>query len=108
MLPVWLVDLGYIFIGALYPLISRGNRSQGIFRDERDFKRFLACRARSIAGYTVKEIADHFRRSSVTVSEAITKVEDLLRKDIAIAKELELLTENLIKGRRRKYRITEA
>ena len=57
---------------------------------------------------TVKEVADHFRRSSVTVSEAITKVEDLLRKHPAFAKELELLTENLIKGRKRKYRITEA
>jgi hypothetical protein len=56
----------------------------------------------------VKEVADHFRRSPVTVSEAITKVEDLLRKDIAFAKESELLTENLIKGRKRKYRMTEA
>ena len=68
----------------------------------------VAYLARSIAGYTVKEVADHFRRTSVTVSEAITKVEDLLRKDIAFAKELELLTENLTKGRKRKYRITEA
>ena len=56
----------------------------------------------------MKEIADHFRRSSVVVSEAITKVEDLLRKDVAFAKELDLLTKNLIKGRKRKYRITEA
>ncbi len=64
--------------------------------------------ARSISRYTVREIADHFRRSSVTVSEAMTKVEYLLRKDIAFAKGLELLSENLIKGRKRKYRITEA
>jgi hypothetical protein len=68
----------------------------------------VAYLGRRISGYTVKEIADHFRRSSVTVSEAITKVEDLLRKDIAFAKGLELLNENLIKGRKRKYRITEA
>jgi len=68
----------------------------------------VAYLARSIAGYRVKEIADHFRRSSVTVSEAITKVEDLLRKDIAFANGLKLLTKNLIKGRKRKYRITEA
>ncbi len=54
--------------------------------------------ARNIAGYTVKEIAAHFRRSSVTVSEAITKVEDQLQKDKAVAKRLRLLTENLIKG----------
>ncbi len=31
------------FSGALYHVISRGNRRQGIFRDERDLKRFLAC-----------------------------------------------------------------
>jgi putative transposase len=38
------------FTGALYHAISRGNRRQGIFRDERDFKRFLTylshCKAR--------------------------------------------------------------
>ena len=68
----------------------------------------VAYLARRISAYTVKEIADHFRRSSATVSEAITKVEDLLRKDIAFAKELELLSENLIKWKKRKYRITEA
>jgi len=56
----------------------------------------------------VREIADHFGRSSVTVSEAIAKVEDLLRKDIAFAKGLRILAEDLIKGRKRKYRITEA
>jgi hypothetical protein len=56
----------------------------------------------------VREIADHFRRSSVTVSEAIAKVEDLLQKDTAFAKGLRILAENLIKGRKRKHRITEA
>jgi chromosomal replication initiation ATPase DnaA len=68
----------------------------------------VAYLARRISGYTVGEIADHFRRSSVTVSEAITQVEDLLRKDVTFAKVLEVLKENLIKGRKRKYRITEA
>ena len=68
----------------------------------------VAYLARRLSRYTVREIADHFRRSSVTVSEAIMKVEDLLRKDIAFAKALGLLSENLIKGRKRKYRITEA
>jgi len=64
--------------------------------------------ARRISGYTVREIADHFRRSSVTVTEAITKVEDLLQEDKAFPKDLRILAENLIKGRKRKYRITEA
>ena len=76
----------------------RGSHGRGI----------VAYLARRISTYTVREIADHFRRSSVTVSEAITKVEGLLRKDVALAKTLELLSEILIKGRKRKYRITEA
>ena len=68
----------------------------------------VAYLARRISEYTVREIADHFQRSSVTVREAITKVEDLVGKDTAFAKRLELLSEILIKGRKRKYRITEA
>ena len=68
----------------------------------------VAYLARRISGYRVREIADHFRRSSVTVSESIAKVEDLLRKDTAFATGLRILAENLIKGRKRKYRITEA
>ena len=68
----------------------------------------VAYLARRISEYTVREIADHFRRSSVTVSELITKVEDLLRKDTEFAAGLRILAENLIKGRKRKYRITEA
>jgi len=68
----------------------------------------VAYLGRSIAGYTVKEIADYFGRSSVTVSEAIKKVENLLHEDVAFEKELKLLEEKLIKGRRQKYRITEA
>ena len=68
----------------------------------------VAYLARRISGYTVREIADHFRRSSVTVSEAITKVEDHLREDTGLAKGVRILSQNLIKERKRKYRITEA
>jgi hypothetical protein len=57
-------------------------------------------RNRRIAGYTVRGIAHYFRRSSVTISEAITRVEDLLRKDTAFAKGLGNLAENLIKRRK--------
>jgi hypothetical protein len=158
------------FAGALYHAINRGNRRQGIFRDEKDLKRFLyflsdsktrfashlyvyalmknhfhllvqtgtvplgrvmgigedelhsmrrgregakgrgmvAYVARKISGYTVREIADHFRRSSVTVGEATMKVEEDLRKGRKFAKELKLLADDLVKGRRRNYRITEA
>jgi REP-associated tyrosine transposase len=68
----------------------------------------VAYLARKVSGCSVRDIADHFRRSSVTVSEGITKIEDLLRNDRTFAKELECMTENLVKGRKRKYRITEA
>jgi putative transposase len=68
----------------------------------------VAYLARRISGYSVRDIADHFRRSSVTVSEGVTKIEDLLRNDRTFGKELECMTENLVKGRKRKYRITEA
>jgi len=99
--------------------ISQGvSRAMGIKEDQLHSTRrgregaegrgMVAYLARRMSGYTVKEIADHFRRSSVTVSEAITKVEDLLRRDKTLAKGLELVAENLVKGRKRKYRISEA
>jgi chromosomal replication initiation ATPase DnaA len=64
--------------------------------------------ARRISGYGVKEIADHFGRSPETISEGIKKVEDLQRRDKSFAKTLSLMLENVVKGRKRRYRITEA
>jgi len=92
---------------------AMGVGEDGLCSDRRDRKAagvrgLMSYLARRISGYTVKEIADHFRRSSVTISEGIGKVEDLLRKDKAFAKKLNILSQNLIKGKRRKYRITEA
>ena len=68
----------------------------------------VAYLARRVSGYGVKEIADHFGRSLVTISEGMKKVEDLERRDKSFAKRLSLIVENVVKGRRRKYRITEA
>jgi REP element-mobilizing transposase RayT len=64
--------------------------------------------ARRISGYGVKEIADHFGRSPVTISEGIKEVEALQRRDKRFAKTLSLMVEKVVKGRKRKYRITEA
>jgi len=64
--------------------------------------------ARRVSGYGVKEIADHFGRSPVTMCEGMKKVEDLERRNKSFAKTLSLIVENVVKGRRRKYRITEA
>jgi REP element-mobilizing transposase RayT len=64
--------------------------------------------ARKISDYGVKEIADHFGRSPVAISEGMKKIEDLQRSDRAFAKTLNKLAENVVKGKKRKYRITEA
>jgi hypothetical protein len=68
----------------------------------------VAYLARRVSGYGVKEIADHFGRSPVTISEGMKKVEDLERRDKSFAKTLSLIVENVVIGRKRKYRITEA
>jgi REP element-mobilizing transposase RayT len=68
----------------------------------------VAYLARRVSGYGVKEVADHFGRSLVTISEGMKKVEELERKDKSFAKKINLIGENVVKGRRRKYRITEA
>jgi putative transposase len=68
----------------------------------------VAYLARRVSDYGGKEIADHFGRSPVTISEGIKKVEELERRDKSFAKTLSLIGEKVVKGRRRKYRITEA
>lgn len=68
----------------------------------------VAYLARRISGHRVKEIADHFQRSPVTIGEAIVKVEDLLQRDKSFEKALKRMEENLVKGRKRKYRISVA
>jgi len=50
----------------------------------------------------------NFKWSPVTIEEAIIKVEDLLRRDSSFEKELTRMGKNLIKGRKRKYRISVA
>jgi chromosomal replication initiation ATPase DnaA len=64
--------------------------------------------ARKISGYMVKEIADYFRRSPIAIGEAITKVEGLLRKDTSFEKALKRMRENVVKGKKRKYRVSVA
>ena len=77
-------------------------------RDGARGRGLVAYLGKRISGYMVKEIADHFKRSPVTIGEGITKVEDLLRRDKSFEKALTLMGKNLIKGRKRKYRISGA
>ena len=64
--------------------------------------------ARRIAGCTVKEIADHFKRSAVTMGEGIMKVEELVREDKSFEKALKHMEENVAKGRKRRFRVSVA
>ena len=68
----------------------------------------VAYLARRIVGYTVKEIADHFKRSVVTMGEWIIEVEDLVRGDKSFERALKQMEENVVKGRKRRYRVTVA
>jgi hypothetical protein len=68
----------------------------------------VAYLARKISGYTVKEIAEYFKRSSVTIGEGIIKVEERVRGDNSFRKLLKRLEDNVIKGRKRKYRVSVA
>ncbi len=62
--------------------------------------------ARRGAGCTVKEIADYFNRSSVSIGEGIMKVEDLVWRDKSFEEALRNMEENIVKGRKRKYRVS--
>lgn len=64
--------------------------------------------AKRISGYTVKEIADYFRRSSVTISEAIVTIDDHTGKDESLEKAVSSMEMKLITGRKRNYRISDA
>ena len=68
----------------------------------------VAYLARKTAGYTVKEMADHFKRGSVTIGEGIMKVEELAGRDKSFQKALERMEGNVVKGQKRKYRVSVA
>jgi hypothetical protein len=63
---------------------------------------------RKTAGYTVDEIAGYFKRGAVTIGEGIMKVEELMRKDKSFEKALKRMEENVVKGKKRKYRVSVA
>jgi len=68
----------------------------------------VAYLARKTAGYTVKEIADYFKRSAVTIGEGIIKIEELVRRGKSLEKVLKSMEENVVKGEKRRYRVSVA
>ena len=64
--------------------------------------------ARKLAGFRVKEIAEHFKREPMTISLGITKVEKLLQQDRDFFKRVEIMEMNLREKSTKKYFITIA
>jgi len=53
--------------------------------------------ARKMAGSLVKDIAQHFQREPMTISEAIIKIDGLMEKDKELARKIEDMGSNLMK-----------
>ena len=68
----------------------------------------MACLTKTVPNYMVKEISIHFERSPVTIGEAMIKIEDFLEKHKTFGKTLTRMREDLVKRRKRKYRISVA
>jgi REP element-mobilizing transposase RayT len=68
----------------------------------------VAYLARVLSGYRVAEVARHFQRSPMRISQAIIQFEDNLREDERLRKRIENLKEDLIKKGKKKYFITIA
>jgi hypothetical protein len=89
------------FAGALYHVISRGNRRQVIFRDEGDYeryRRFLGSRP----GHRVKAVAEHFHRDPVGISQGMQKLEVRLRRGVALQGAVKEIEETLTRNQKRK------
>lgn len=68
----------------------------------------VAYLSRVISDSRVRDIAQHFQRSSMAMSQGIIKIENRLRKDKRLREMIEGLREDLIKKGKRKYFITIA
>ena len=62
--------------------------------------------ARKLAGYKVKDIALHFSREPMTISDGISEVEHLILTDEAIRTMVKRLELSLTKGKNINYLIT--
>ncbi len=84
----------------LYSLTRNREGAQG--------RSFVAYLARVISGHMITDVARHFQRSPMRISQAIIQFEDRLRKDEHLRKTIEKLKEDLIKKGKKKYFITIA
>jgi chromosomal replication initiation ATPase DnaA len=63
---------------------------------------------RKLSGYLVKDISHDFRREPMTIIEAVMRLERLMEKDEDLARKVNVMEKDLVKGRKRKYLITDA
>jgi len=68
----------------------------------------VAYLARVLAGQMVKDIADHFRRSPMRISQSIIEFETRLGRDESLRKVVNRLEKDLSKRAKKKYFITIA
>ena len=68
----------------------------------------VAYLARKLTGSLVKDIARHFQREPITISEAVIKIESLVERDRELARRIEAMRNNLMKRGKKKYLITVA
>ena len=64
--------------------------------------------ARKLTGALVKDIARHFGREPMTMSEAVMKVETLVEKDVELARRIEHMKNVLVTRGKKKYLVTVA
>lgn len=68
----------------------------------------VAYLARKLTGSLVKDIARHFQREPMTMSEAVIKIESLMEKDMELAGRIGDMRNYLTKRIKKKYLITVA
>ena len=89
-----------VAIDQLYSLTSVRKGAHG--------RSMAAYLARVLAGQMVKDIADHFRRSPMRISQSIIEFEKRLGKDESLRKVVNRLEKDLSKRAKKKYFITIA
>jgi len=89
-----------VALDRLYSLTSERKGAYG--------RGMVAYLARALAGQMVKDIAEHFRRSPMRISQAIIEFEKRLRHEESLRNMMNQLEKDLSKEAKRKYFITIA
>ena len=63
---------------------------------------------RKLGGHTIKEVAEHFNRDPVAITQGVKKVEAKLKEESDFKEAIEKIEKRLTKKRQKKYLITYA